>query len=141
MTTQEFLSLSSREQDALVATHVMGLKVVHKSWDYEYRGKTETGHQWSIGEPIEHYTSDEPGGYLANPLPEYTLEIAAAWDVVVALQERRWAIILDNISHRLGSWQAQFERERHEIFTAETCDTAPLAICLAALKAAGFLED
>lgn len=93
MKTSEFLELSPREQDAIVGKEIFG------GWAVDYG----FGWQWP----------DKPGSDI---LPEYTTDIAAAWEVVEKDKD-----------------------EFHFKHSAEA-DTPALAVCLAALKAVGFLE-
>lgn len=106
-----------RELDQLVAEKIFGLEVVKETWD---EGKECS---YSIGEPDYWYTANEPGGYLHNPVPFYSTDIAAAWEVfekVKLYRLERW-----NDGH---GWSASSGRNR------ERGDTAPHAICLAALE-------
>lgn len=129
MTEKEFLALAPREQDALVAEKVMG-------WTLELRK-----YVWE--DPSEFYRSDhadfhdgrcipitEASGYLRP----YTTDISAAWEVV----------------EKMGGYgRSLFEWSEGWIFELVTSDgesvvgqayTAPLAICIAALKAVGFIS-
>lgn len=70
-------------------------------------------------------------------LPEYSSDIAAAWEVVEHLKSRGWAIRLSNKMVD-WCWWAYVYDYRSEHAAAEATvqeDTAPMAICLAALKA------
>lgn len=109
-----------RKIDALVAEHVMGLPV---SYDSEY------AHLPSI--IIDQAT----GSYDA--IPHYSTDIAAAWEVVEKLCDES---IPENEQYSVvvSPYWCEFE---HRIYQGEPdafhayADTAPLAICLAALKA------
>jgi hypothetical protein len=78
VTETEFLALPDREKDALIAKEVLGLKPVKTVW-----GKQKQYFQWSLGEP--DYYDDCGSMELFNPLPTYSTDIAAAWEVVEKL--------------------------------------------------------
>lgn len=67
MTTKEFLVLSSREQDAIVAEKVMGWRKIERG---ELKGQLEM--------PCKD-------GYCWFSLPHFSTDIAAAWEVAEAL--------------------------------------------------------
>lgn len=77
MTEAEFLALPDLEKDALVAREVLSLNPVKTVW-----GKQKQYSQWSLGEP--DYYDDQGATELFNPLPQYSTDIAAAWEVVEA---------------------------------------------------------
>jgi hypothetical protein len=134
MTEAEFLALSSREKDALVAEKVMGLKAVKTTWG---KGKYSS---WSIGEPDYDYSADCPEGALANPLKLFSTDIAAAWEVV---EELYGSYPGNAFSLKLpydGVYSAWFLLgDTYQQGLASNMDSAPLAICLAALKAKGVV--
>lgn len=125
MTTAEFLALPSSEQDAIVAKKVMGISY---RWCHGLEGPvcfltTDTRYGNAMG--TERYVSS------MNEIPHYSTDIAAAWEV--------------------------FEKAAlNSVFRAETplygvgygndgkyatALTAPLAICLAALKTKGVISE
>lgn len=121
-----------REIDRLIAEKVMGF-----TWaalvKFEHEGKTHTG-----------VAMTESAAYV---LPHYSSDIAAAWEVVEKLKARLCeepdTLALE---YRGGTWQAGFKYFSHEDGwdygdNAGKADTAPLAICLAALKAAGVVLE
>jgi hypothetical protein len=110
-----------RELDALVAEKVMGIEVDRAPWGELYVGKE---------------------GY--DVVPAYSTDIAAAWEVVEKVTRET--------EKRFTLWQAPtyyVARFKHYDYWHEGCDsrqalqakadTAPHAICLAALKAVGDL--
>lgn len=114
--------IAGRELDALVADKVMGFKI-------------EKG---SGGEPII-ITSQKPR-HEAD-LPEYSTDIASAWVVVEYLRrERDWPFCMGvespSVDQHFAGWDAEFD-SHNEFFSSNTVtgETAPHAICLAALKA------
>jgi hypothetical protein len=108
---------AGRELDALVAEKVIGIPVK----------KFEDG-SWltTTGENIEPYSTD----------------IAAAWEVVEHMRTTHWLDVFSLMSPSDESkfWFAGFEKKWHGrsyagIYDREAGDTAPHAICAAALKA------
>lgn len=113
------LTKPSRELDALVAEKVMG-EQVRGTWIIDgVRPDGIPNRQC----PVEHYSSD----------------IAAAWEVVEKL-DGEWKLQ----GHEGLGWEAGFDSSTGGmdavIVSVEAmADTAPLAICVAALKAVGAL--
>lgn len=111
---------AGREMDALVAEMVMG-------------------YQWQDG-ALQH--DDLPGGgrchprSVMNPPPPYSTSIEAAWQVVEKLQDIPGYELLD-IRLRRKHGVAIMTDAGSCMKCLVTADTAPLAICLAALKAVG----
>lgn len=135
-----------RELDALVAEKVFGCKVEKR--EGHKTGPVRTG---TIGELIgrTEYTCNCPtmdyvndfGAFdpkfphsdnagLFSSIKHYSSEIAAAWEIVERMRERHhWTRIeLNNFGK--GTWLVNFE-----IGGATSGESAPHAICLAALKA------
>ena len=82
LTEHEIRKLGSDQLDALVAKHVMGLKVRERSTgDAVY---------------LSHYEEDEFGEVydVWKRVPRYSTDIATAWEVVEAVQKRGWAMRL-----------------------------------------------
>jgi hypothetical protein len=79
------------------------------------------------------------------PAKEYSTDIAAAWQVVEKLRPMRirtaGTCVIDVTSHALGHTVAITETEYEFTLGAATADTAPHAICLAALEALASTED
>lgn len=112
--------LSSRQRDALVAERVLGYQCV---CDVE-----------PADCPI-HNIAD------ASTLLPYSMDIAAAWEVVEHLRPRFGFSLHDWPEIRVADYEAEFQvrdevGEGYPNFTGEA-NTAPKAICLAALKACG----
>ena len=107
---------AGRELDALVAEKVMGLERV--GYLYKYREYTESpGH----------------GNMSEKDIPPYSTSIAAAWEVVEKLAyEGKAAFALEFLKYEPKTWVAEFGIG---VFDEGKADTAPLAICRAALKA------
>jgi hypothetical protein len=107
---------AGRELDALVAEKVMGVGV-----------------EWWNGEPLYVVTQD--GHISSHHLAEYSTDIAAAWEVAEKLRADGLEISVHN------SWPYNDGRRwccdimAHGKWDNAKAETAPLAICLAALKA------
>lgn len=118
---------AGREFDALVAELVMERKVVETSDGPQINKCVVCG---------EAKESDEQKGHWFEGLRllHYSTGIAAAWEVVSKLKDRSPTVFwgIDN-----SLWWCRFE---HPIEVSACADTAPLAICLAALKAVGITE-
>jgi hypothetical protein len=113
--------MNLREIDRLVATKVMGWKIYADSAGYKF---------WSINEDdrsriIYSVTSFEP-----------TKDIADAWQVVEKLIDEGYDINVYNHNKEFNVEINIEEDDKHLWFYGEA-DSAPLAICLAALKAVG----
>lgn len=116
---------AGRELDALVAEKVMG---------------------WEPGPGGIHLfpPKDEPnrkrftrwnGEARVTEIPHYSTDIAAAWEVVEKLGHKFQMFL-----NTRGKWtEADFVHWPDNLkgYVAASADTAPLAICLAALKACG----
>lgn len=106
--------VAGRELDALVAEKVM-----------------DVGVEWWNGEPFYVVTQD--GHISAYRLAAYSTDIAAAWEVVEKMRERRADFYIRFVS----TWTVEFDSVAGDYNGYTDGDTAPLAICLAALKAVG----
>lgn len=118
-----------RELDALVAKKVLGLSVfigLYQS-DRDYRG------QWDEDLLYSPYT-DNPTYQI--PVPHYSTDIAAAWEVVEKLKA-----LNENgdfhLEHLWGFWRVSTCNSPSGWSAWTRGQTAPHAICLAALKAVG----
>jgi hypothetical protein len=74
----------------------------------------------------------------AHRIPEYSTDIAAAWLVVEKLRQQGFRIMVSTDDEL--EWGAYFEDRRHSSGSSEH-DSAPLAICRAALKAVSRQQD
>lgn len=118
----------SREIDALVAEHVMG---------YEVHGKTTI--------PFKPFRSIQGGGGgRVERIEDYSTSIEAAWVVVEKTDLLSWDFCLARIAPN-NHWaiMAAYDKD------SEGCDgtiiaeakTAPMAICLAALRSKNVKVD
>ena len=151
---------AGRELDALVAEKVMGLEIVHHEWPCGYlpdaQSKEAAHPNWdaafNIKVPLElrdpadatddawygerravfaHRRIDGSFAYVV-PVPEYSTDLAAAWEVMARFLHD-WQIDIHGCAE---GWEvALLSQEGDEVFGES--DTAPLAICRAALKAVG----
>ena len=117
---------AGRELDAIktrVAIEVFGWRETDKRFsdhDPNWIGYEAPWYETPDGE-IEHYTH----------IPDYPRKIQDAWLVVEKLKSNNYCFTLyDGYD---PEWAALFSPRDAEIFLA-TADTAPLAICLAAMK-------
>lgn len=136
MTEAEFFALPHREKDALVADKVLGLKPVKTVW-----GKDRQYSDWSLGEP--EYYDDHGAMELYNPLPTYTSDIAAAFEIIGHVHRESAASETTLKQHYDGLWLCVLSgvgEERAYRGEALNCDSAPLAISIAALKAVGAIK-
>jgi len=111
-------SLSPRERDALVAERVMGLS-------------KSDARQAGLNCPTCGYDGQwSSGANWRTLVPQYSTDIATAWQVVEKLKEKyEFQLLLDH-----GQWS--FSVFRGDKFTVYG-STVPEVICLAALRAVG----
>lgn len=120
---------AKRELDEFVAIHIF-------DWsDFWTNGILLYGH--SPGERAMGIDAER------SPVPHYSTDIAAAWLVVEAMRGRGLHLQMNDT---LSAYRARFftvestrdwDRESTDGAYYEFADTAPHAICLAALKAVG----
>lgn len=159
---------AGRELDALIAEKVMGLEIVGKATCVHVDGEStvhldSSAEGWScfaetanvtvgpycrcskdINNP-EHAAFKRLGAHLESclvPVMFYSTEIGDAWLVVERLiglhfhnvEVRHWIDPFDTAMP--SGWMCKLEGD--DVAIAERADTAPIAICLAALKAVGI---
>jgi len=116
--------VAGRELDALVAEKVMG---------------------WCVGSDGEEVFYDDKRGWVCKPhckpiisqgiVAYYSTSISAAWEVVEKLAvSGKCSFAIERFRNKPYSWQVEFGLG---VGWTVYADTAPLAICLAALKAVG----
>jgi hypothetical protein len=105
---------AGRELDALIAEKVMGFDIVP--------GPGELGIKVNITE--------------CRRIPPYSKNIAAAWEVVKSFGGR-FEFSLEEDQGELMPWIASFSRLDASDMASAEAETAPHAICLAALRAVG----
>lgn len=122
---------AGRELDALIAEKVM-------DWNWVNVFSNALMIVPPIGDKLRHTHKYVDKGIPDN-MPHYSTNIADAWRVVEKLQENDWEVIIETRSNetevkakgRMGGWIDMYG----------IAETAPLAICLAALKACGVIID
>lgn len=118
---------AGRELDALIAEKVMGW-----TWDESTAWSPSGGRNSRTGRP------DDPWWWL----PHYSTDIAAAWEVFEKIPMTIYAphaSLAAGEYENVDQWVAEARLPSKESIS-ESADTAPLAICLAALKALGSSE-
>jgi hypothetical protein len=110
---------AGREMDALVATEVMKQAVVQGA-NCMWECGSETG-------PGLTHTYRATTGFY-DPVPLYSTSISAAWEVVEKMRHLDPMVSWDD-----PKWEVSFS----DVWAI--ADTAPHAICLAALKAVGAM--
>jgi hypothetical protein len=123
---------AGRELDALVAEKVMGWKYRQSSPDPKKHFCREYGNDagwWlkpSMTPGAKHWACA-----TCSPPPAYSTDIAAAWEVTEKLAED--FMLVYAVAH--AGWRARFEHAEGWWKGEAYADTAPLAICRAALAA------
>lgn len=72
--------------------------------------------------------SPRKGYEVSCGIPHYSRDISAAWEVVEKIKDKDFSLEYYKVN---GDWGCQFSDVNNRVH----CDTAPHAICLAALKA------
>jgi len=140
MTRDEILAMEAgREMDALVAEEVMG-------WTYIsplYCGYPASG---PIG-PNEAVPYKWPARLGATQVPNYSTDIAAAWQVVEHLYSEKWIVGIGSLVQVPREWRCELCNMWEDDFSRcpsdieANADTAPLVICRAALLATMEVES
>lgn len=129
---------AGRELDAIVAENVMGFAAknfpMNGGWFYIGHWECKTIGGIEIPGPGGH-PMDAYWEMNSKPLPHYSTDIAAAWQVVEKLDLFRGTALLGANSGHDRGWQIVEECQDLGDIIAEA-ETAPLVICLAALKIA-----
>lgn len=129
------------ELDAEIAQRVFGLRV---EWDDEECSSATPGAKWVYGSEywavsvpyVYHSEDDDEGEYLQS----YSSDIAAAWLVVEAMRARGYSFEVGcnpdrkKTGYESTFWEPYEKGKMVRMWEAEA-DTAPVAICRAALKA------
>ena len=121
-THADISGMSAPEIGALIAERVMGWRKVTQMDDCAC---------WDAGESVRRYTGPTDNDGQFDPLTN----IAHAWEVVEKMSY--WNITVQHDA-RQGHWWCRIEGERvcaADVDVTVTAKTAPLAICLAALRA------
>lgn len=133
---------AGREMDALVAEKVMGWRDIrcHQGGNLPF-GVPDDDFNRDVDEHKKHGNCGFPMEYHREPIPMFSNDISAAWEVVEKLLDKNLHLILRDQAENGYSadfYLAQDWPNPPCKFIAEYVrgDTAPLAICRAALKAA-----
>ena len=145
MTTAEMTA--GRKLDALVAEEVLGYRVERVTPEWAGREVTlffAPGHtlvtyscDFRSDNAMMYRNGEDDRDGIAPPLPVFSEDIAAAWEVVEHLKDRNWAIRLSNKTVNWCWWAYVYDYSSADARAEATvqAETAPLAICLAALAA------
>lgn len=134
-----------RELDALIAEKVMGLEVISAPARYleiAERGGDFFGRSFVTTVLCHNETFSRQGpGRTISVVPQYSTSINAAWQVVERLKTEGYYIKLHNAESQ-KKWFAMVipPQDVMSEFLAEE-DTAPHAICLAALAMKGVMDE
>ncbi len=129
---------AGRELDALIAEKVMGWTLI-KITPEQGRELLNMESGYSAAARVHLVTCHlegvwgQPDGSITRDLPLYSTDIAAAWEVVGELLKKHWYL---RIECHQGRWFVWYDNQNEADDLAEA-EAAPLAICLAALKATG----
>lgn len=128
MTKDKILAMpAGREMDRFIAEKVMGCRVLIST-----DGQLYCRCGMTCNYP---HAPDDRDSQLYGDLYEFSTDIAAAWEVVEKLRERFAQVAIDVCG---DLWRARLYLDSDtlaELFADATEDTAPLAICRAALLA------
>jgi hypothetical protein len=97
--------------------------------DKEVIGYPHANKRWVLDE----YNGVRTSRQEYREIPRYCTDIAAAWQVVEKMRECGWSVTIGQ--HIDLSWRCKFTDDETLIEIIAQGDTAPRAICLAALEA------
>jgi hypothetical protein len=144
MTTAEFMALSPRERDAVVAEHIFGYR-------REMSPKDANGDFGGL--PMLVPPDVEHGRWAYPPIGDLQyywvgrVEWMKTWAgmklVIDAMRERGWSVMIryKDYGLRANLWYAEFFRNTEEDSWSETHVNPPLAASIAALRAVGEVTD
>ena len=136
---------AGREMDCLVAEQVMGWVWMRRR-EPRHEGDTLQSvlyrPDWKWIDWCELIPDDGKPRSMNQSIPAYSTDIAAAWGVVERLYNEHWIVSIGSLAENPRGWRCElcnmwpddFERAPTDI--EANGDTAPLAICRAALLAA-----
>lgn len=147
--------IAGRELDAAIAEKVMGWARVGADWHIKPQHRPSLDRP---GEVFDEWDAKGPHDFLIPPgagihhrqgvsfcgceydgeIPPYSTSIEAAWQVVEQLAtDEYWPIYVKSIYRDHAPWFIVTAMLPNGMEVLDEADTAPLAICLAALKAVG----
>lgn len=119
---------AGREMDALVAEKVMKLSVDRVWYDGPYPNRK------GVGEFTPMYGRRQESGFPAHDVPNYSTDIAAAWQVVEKLTDTG-EFCLITCTDKPIKWICELmDDDPDERTERDRCDSVCLAICRAALR-------
>jgi len=139
---------AGREMDALIAEKVMGWKDIRcdQGGNLPY-GVPDDDFNSDVDEHKKHGNCGFPMEYHREPIPMYSHDISAAWEVVEKMTSEgacpaiinddngHWAMALDGMQNCVDGSETMDVATTFFAPKSLWCDTVPLAICRAALKA------
>ena len=130
--------MNNREIDALVAEKVMGWGVKHfEASQNENSPVVQKLERWCV-EGIDIPPEDEENDWLFGNMPWFSTNISDAWQVVEKMAKYGIAIHTPRDSEKGHMpWRVVIATDISGLAKAVNGETAPMAICLAALKAKG----
>jgi hypothetical protein len=138
--------MQDREIDALVAEHVMGWRwVEHGGFDWIVPPDVVPDIAFFMWGHRIHDDKPQFSGEFENVLPHYSTDIAAAWKVVEAMRAAGYSVSIGyyangcDVGITARNSRAGWEAVR-PVYGGHA-DTAPRAICIAALRAKGVNVD
>lgn len=126
--------MDERAIDKLIAEQVFG-RIPCNEWHFLNLGSSGI-RGWTNN---RQHDSEKHNCYPQGQQPNYSTDIAAAWKVVERLTSTGFSIslvVLTSAAHA----SFYIPNTRYSVYAASS-DTAPMAICLAALKAVGVDVD
>lgn len=137
---------AGRELDALVAEKVMGEAVVEHGEEFLRNAEGLWGSRPKLTVLRPSHRPNAPDGMRRLKLPAYSTDIAAAWEVVERLLSRKMYPDLVSSNYPVV-WTCEVDsysdpEAATDPWPVKACaDTAPLAICRAALAAVRARAD
>ena len=128
---------AGRRLDAWIAEQVMGWKQVVVR--QENPGVPDLPFQYGPHTQGQRPSEDHP----YSVVPHYSTDIAAAWEIVEKLRHDRFPFVSVGIDWYGKTWEARFGVNQHgnSLGYAQGCETAPLAICRAALTVDNYMKN
>jgi hypothetical protein len=106
--------------------------------------RLQAEHGWADAEVEKHIAKDDEewacGHYwqCLEVVPHYSTDIAEAWRVVEKMREKGWDVMVDTTGYPGEEWRCLMWQGERERWIPAAAQSAPMAICLAALKANGI---
>ena len=120
----------SEDINKRVAIEVMGWAYTRHGWQKYTDGKKD-------GEINYSYSWYDENGEV-DLLPDYSTSIVAAWKAVEKMVKDGWEVKIEDgwsVEFTKGPWNYEIDGPTSRGYEDSASDTAPMVICLAALKA------